>query len=187
MANENAAVALNDLHDAIIDRIKMAFPAFKLVDDYPIDRKPKALPACMIELEEFEQANDQDPGTGQQALDMRWNARIILGFRTANVGRQTRLMAASLAAFIHLNRFGQKVGAAQVMGAYPDGFEPDLDEYVVFRVEWHQVGHFGVSAYADDDLTQIPENVFVGYDPSVGAGREGDYVQVAATPVAVAI
>lgn len=184
MANQNAAVALNDLHQAIIDQVKAAFPAFKVVDDYPIDRTPPVLPACYIELEEFEQANDQDPGTGQQALDMRWCARIILGFRTANVGRQTRLMAASLASFIHLNRFNQPVDAAAVMGAYPDGFDPELDQYVVFRVEWHQVGHFGESTYADDDLTPAPKGVFVGYDPLIGLGHEADYIEMKALPVA---
>ncbi|EKN01119.1 MULTISPECIES: hypothetical protein [unclassified Acidocella] len=161
MANQNGAVDLDAYHDAVLDALKQEFAIFKTVEDYPQDRKPRATPALFVELEELEQANDQDPGTGQQALNLRMVARVIVPASDEKAGRQVRALAAAVASFVHLNKFGQAILAAQVVGAYQDAFSPELDQYLVWKVEWQQVGHFGCSVYDCSDPNA--EAIFLAY------------------------
>jgi hypothetical protein len=143
----NQGVDLNALHDDIIAGIQTNFPQFAVVQDYPEDRKPSAVPACFIELDEMERQQDEDPGTGQQAFLTRWSARIVMGYRTPTIKRQLRILAGNLAAYIHLINWGQPGNACEVKGAYPDAFDPELDQFEVWRVEWEQLLHVGVSVY----------------------------------------
>lgn len=173
MADQNAALDLELFHQAVIDQLKAEFPAFLVVDDYPQDRRAKPVPALYVELEEMEGANDEDPGTGQQALALRFAARIILPASMPRVGRRIRVMAAALCAFVHLNRFGQRVNAAQLIGAYPDMFAPEeLDQYVVWRVEWQQVGHFGASVWLDYSQGGVPSDPMIGDGSGDAAGYQ---------------
>jgi hypothetical protein len=175
MADQNTALDLELFHQAIIDRLRAQFPGFRVVDDYPQDRRARPVPALYLDLEEMEGANDEDPGTGQQALALRFAARIILPASLPGVGRKIRAMAASLCAFVHLNRFGQPVNAAQLIGAYPDVFAPEeLDQYLVWRVEWQQVGHFGVSVWEEFSQGSVPGDLLSGD----GSGNAADYQKV---------
>jgi FAD/FMN-containing dehydrogenase len=178
MADQNGAVDLGVFHQAIIDQVKAAFPVFVVVDDYPQDRRPKSTPALYLEIDEMEGAGDEDPGTSQQALSLRYAARIVLPRSMDQVGRQVRMLAAAVAAFAHLNRFGQRVNPAQVIGAYPDAFEPELDQYVVWRVEWQQVGHFGTSVWLEYSQGETPGSPVYSWAPDIGLGHEPDYQPV---------
>lgn len=176
MADQNTPVDLGALHDAILAAIKAAFPSLAYVDDYPLDRKPKAVPACLVECDEMEPANDEDSGTGQQSLALHFNARLILPFRTATAGREIRIMAAALSALVHENRWGQFINPAEVLGCFPDAFDPDLDQYLVWRVEWRQVGQFGVSVWADTGPA-VP-GVYLGFSPNIGPDHLADYIKI---------
>lgn len=175
MADQNLAFDLDAYHDAVLAALKQAFPVFKTVDDYPQDRRPRATPALFIELDEAEQANDEDPGTGQQAMNLRMVARVVVPASGDKSGRQVRSLALAVAAFVHLSRFGQPINAAEVVGAYPDAFEPELDQYLVWRVEWQQVAHFGSVVCPDGaDL----QGIFLAYSENgVNAPLE-DFAQV---------
>lgn len=170
MADAVTEIDLDLVHQAIVDAIKDQFEDLKTVTDYHEDRKKFSLPACFIELTELSQA-DIDPGTDQLALLSRWEAQLIIGFRTPAAKRSIRKLVTSLAAFIRLQRWGQPVGPAEVIGCFPDDFNPGLDQYEVWRVEWTQVIHFGSSVWNNEG--EIPTEVLVAFSPNIG--EEEDY------------
>ena len=166
-------IDLDTLHQNIIDRVAEQFPSVVTVADYREDRQRLPLPAILIELDDIEAAPDEDPGTEQLAARTRWIARIIIGFRTANAEREIRKLAAALGAFIHMQRWGQPVEAAQVLTISPDTFDPSLDQYVVWAVEWQQVVHLGASVWKPDG--ELPEAVLYSHVPRIGIPYEPEY------------
>ena len=166
-------IDLSVVHQSIVDAIATAFPNVATVDDYRDDRSPLPLPAILIELADLEAAPDADPGTEQLAMRARFEARIIIGFRTANAEREIRKLAGALGVFVHLNRFGQLIEAAEVLTITPDDFEPELDQFVVWRVEWQQIVHLGVSVWTNDG--EIPGDVLWSVTPDIGPDNEDAY------------
>ena len=169
-------IDLDELHQNIIDRVAAQFPAVVTVADYREDRQRLPLPAILIELDDIEAAPDEDPGTQQLAARTRWIARIIIGFKTANAEREIRKLAAALGAFVHMQRWGQPVEAAQVLTISPDTFDPSLDQYVVWAVEWQQIVHLGASVWTPDG--ELPETVLYSYVPFVGEPYEDQYTEI---------
>jgi hypothetical protein len=181
----NSFLDLDALHDAIEASIKAQFPDLQTVEFYRTEeRKNLPLPAVLLNLCEFEAEPDMDTGTDQLAVSARFEAEIIFGFRTPNVKREIRKFAAAFAAWLRLRRWpGNTTDAAQVTGCYPDDFDPELDQYEVWRVEWHQVLYLGNNVWTNDGT--IPTRVLVGYAPKIGAGHQADYTQIELNPKVV--
>ena len=180
MVFKNTEIDLNSLHQAIIDAIAAQFPTLQTVVDYHDDRKTLRTPAVLVELSDFEATPDDDPGTEQLAVLARFEARIVIGFRTPNAEREIRKLAAALGVFIHMKRWGQPAGPAEVLTITPDTFEPDLDQFVVWRVEWQQPLHIGVSVWNNDGM--IPIEVLLSYVPDIGPGNEEKYEPIDGVP-----
>lgn len=168
-------IDLSTVHQSIVDAIAAQFPALATVEDYREDRKGLPLPAVLVELADMEPDPDADPGTEQLAVQSRWEARIIIGFRKPNAEREVRRLAAALGVFVHQNRFGEPIGSAEVLAIAPDSFDPDLDQYVVWLVEWQQIVHLGGSVWANDSDTPIPSQVLYSWAPNIGPDHEPDY------------
>lgn len=167
-------IDIGAVHQSIIDLVAAQFPDVRTVADYRNDRARLPLPAILIELEDMEGVPDDDPGTGQLAVMARWVARVIIGFRTQSAEREIRRLAGALGAFAHLNRWGQPIGPAEVLVIGPDAFAPELDKYVVWRVEWQQVMHLGRSVWMNEG-GNIPTTVLIGFAPEIGEGHEDQY------------
>ncbi|MFB9149526.1 hypothetical protein [Roseovarius ramblicola] len=176
MMGPDTEISLGALHQAIIDAVAAQFPDLATVGDYREDRAALPLPAVLIEMADLEGAPDEDPGTGQLAMVARFDARVIIGFRTAAAEREIRKLAGALGAFAHLNRWGLPVAPAEVLSAGPDDFAPELDQYVVWRVEWAQVIHLGTSVWVNDGT--IPARVLYSVAPEIGPAHEDDYRDV---------
>lgn len=170
MADADTQVDLEQLHDVMAASIATAFPALQTVEFYREDRKtPVTAPACLLELVELETAGaEPDPGTEQLAVYARFEAQLIIGFRTPKAKLEARRLAASLAAFLHLRRWpGVVTGPGEVVGCYRDEFDPGLDQFEVWRVEWSHLVHLGESVWAGDGI--IPTRVYVRNAHPVGA------------------
>ncbi|WPZ28970.1 hypothetical protein T8A63_15250 [Sulfitobacter sp. OXR-159] len=178
--NANTEIDLDALHDAVVSNISNGMPAVASVQSYPSEREALPLPAVVVDLEDMEAAPDADPGTEQLAVLTRWRARLILGFRTADVQRQVRKGASKLAHLVHLNRWGQPVGPARVTLVGPDPFDPDLDQYEVWVVEWEQLVHLGASVW--ECPLAVPDTVFLGIEPDTGPDHIDDYRQIVPAP-----
>lgn len=174
--NADTEIDLDELHQAVVATIAGRMPAVASVQAYPAARTALALPAVLVDLEDMEAAPELDPGTEQLAVTLRWRARLILGFRSTDVLRQIRKGAAELAHVVHLNRWGQPVGPARVTIVGPDPFDPDLDQYEVWVVEWEQVAHLGASTWAADGI--VPQTVYLGLEPETGPENIDKYIQI---------
>lgn len=184
MADTGLGIDLEVLHAAITANIKQHFTSLKTVAAYleEIDRKPLSsnkMPACVFELSELEPSPSDDPGTDQLALNARFEARLIIGFRTPKAKVEIRKLAAAFAHFLRLRQWvgqdGAKIpgGPAQVVSVLPDEFSPDLDRYEVWRVEWIQRIYIGDSVWNDDGFT--PNTPLYSWSPKIGDGYAHEY------------
>ena len=89
---------------------------------------------------------------------------------------EVRRLAAEFLAWARLQRWGCPVGPAMMIGAWPDEFDPELDQYECWRTEWQQVIHLGASDWTDDGTT--PTDPAVSFAPEVGADHEADYLHL---------
>lgn len=173
--NADTAIDLDALHQGILDTIAGAFPALHTVDDYPDDRQRVQVPGVFIELTELTAVPDDDPGTGQLALEAQFELRYLIGWRGVNQGRTVRRNATALAHFIHQQQWGQPAEPARVLVCEPDEFSPELDQYLVWRIEWAQIIHIGANEWIDDGTP--PTEVWVGVSPLIGPEHEERYTR----------
>lgn len=187
MANAITNVSLDDLHDAIVRDIKAAFPALKTVEFYREESErtppsPEQLPACLLELSEMEPSPEDDPGTEQLAVDARFEARLMLGFRTQKAKLEIRKLAAAFAAWLRLRRWSHPTnagktlptGPAYVQSIRPDDFFPELDRFEVWCVEWQQeTVHLGETVWTDEGVT--PSTPLYNWVPDIGEGNADKY------------
>jgi hypothetical protein len=179
MTDFNAFLDLDALHSQIEAEIKAQYPDLKVVEFYRTEeRQQLPLPAVLLDMTELEVQDENDPGTGQLAVNARFEAEIIFGFNTPNVKREIRKFAAAFAAWLRLRRWQGIVGpdAVHVTGCYRDAFHPQLDKYEVWRVEFAQVLYLGDNVWTNDG--KIPTNIYVGFTPDVGLGSEPKYTQL---------
>jgi hypothetical protein len=181
MAPALPIVQVSGVKDAIVAAIQATFPDFKLVafDREETDRDEldaTDLPAVLLDLSEFEEEPDCDRANGLIPLRARFEARVIVGYKTARAKTAAQAAAATMAAWLRLKRFNSAscwTEPAHVIGAYRDEFHPMADRYVVWRIEWAQVIQFGTDIYADDaGVAGIPTYSFA---PDIGLGHEADY------------
>lgn len=178
------ATDLGQLHDAIVAGIKAQYPDLVTVEFYTHDRDaPKAsqLPACFLDLTEFENVPEEDPGNDMLAMHACFEAELVLPFRTARGKLEIRKRAAAFAGFLRQrSRWpgALQAGAMQVLGAYRSDFSPQLDQYEVWRVDWRQLLYIGRDAW-DESGIPVPSGVFLGIDPDIGLSNVDKYVQVA--------
>ena len=84
--------------------------------------------------------------------------------------------AAVVATAVNGQRWGLPVDAARVTLVVPDPFEPALDQYEVWAVEWEQVVWLGENAWPEEG--RVPSRLFIGHAPAVGPDHVEDYDEV---------
>ena len=163
-------VDLNQLHQNIVLAIAEQFPALQTVEFYreETDRQTLRTPACLVELFEMEAEPGEDPGTEQLAMTARFEARLIISAREGTAKVEVRKLAAALAKFILRKRWGlgPNVAPAEVVGCYPDEFDPRLDQYEVQRVEWTQLIMVGENVWSGEGVPIT--DVRYSWSPKIG-------------------
>jgi hypothetical protein len=181
-------VSIDALQDSITADIQAAFPELKTVEFYGEQRSGMPVPACQLDIPEWQEFNSPDPGTGQQPVMMRFEARFIIdGVKSQAGKRAIRRLSAAFSAWLYKRRWtdavneGKKLptGPAEFLGAYHDAFHAELDQFQVWRVEWQQIVHLGP---LPDESGTVPTQVFVGISPDIGTGNEPNYTEVTAAP-----
>lgn len=178
MSNANTVTTLDAVHTGIVSTIQANFPDLRLVEAYRLDRRTLPTPCCLVELTEMETFTDPDPGTGQLAVLARFEAKFVIGFRQGlkNPKLEVRKLAAAFAAFAKFQRWGCPIGPAEITGIYGDDFDPELDQFECWRVEWQQIIHLGDSVWNGEGVT--PTEVYLGFAPEIGVPHVNDYVKV---------
>jgi hypothetical protein len=172
----NDGTDLAAMHQAITDGIAGAFPGVH-VEFYREDRKnlplgdgtDKPSAYVLLDLPEMDATADApDPGTEQQALRARFEAEIIMRALKPGAKVDVRVLAGSLAAYLRQRSRWPGVlnGPIHVSGCYRDDFNPELDQFEVWRVEWTQEVRLGEGVWKETGDT--PANVFLAFVPADG-------------------
>lgn len=177
-------IDLKALHDAINARLSAAFPDCHVFTDYRRFEKTVPTPAILVELAELPTSDLRDTGTGQYHVDLMFEARCVCRNLDGKGTLAVRALALAVAGYIHETKWGiktpgdpnqseteiQPVSPALVAGAFPDVWEPDIDTYESFRVEWEHSAYAGVDAFIGPhflpDVVEIVEKV--GFEPVNG-------------------
>lgn len=173
----NTPVDLSALHTAIKTALAAQFSA-ATVDFYSRPGDKIASPSILFELEEIAAEDPDDIGTEQLAVTLRFNAYAVLSYKAGNK-LALRALAASLMAFVRGRRWGCPVGAANVLGAFPDRLEGQPEEYEVMRVEFEHEALLGADVWPGGSL---PLEVYLGHSPLIGPEHELDYELIAELP-----
>lgn len=167
-------VDLKELHDAINARLTEAFPGVSIFTNYERFQKLVPTPAILVELVEMPRNQDDgDTGTGQFHFDLNFEARCVCKNIDGAGTVAVRKLAIALAGYIHDTKWGMKVpddpnqteleiqpvSPAYVNGAFEDVWEPDIDTYEAFRVEWSHSAYVGVDAFLGGDFVPVTLNI----------------------------
>ena len=152
-----------DLHQTICTTLKREISAIQTCEVYLTIRKELLAPAVLVELSSLEKGSD--PGTGELALRVRFEARIVVDSTIENAPIIVRTLAAEVARVVNKNTWEKNVSPAEFLSAEPDGFRPELDAYLVWMVDWNHQLHLGKSVWEEGKIkphTINVENINVG-------------------------
>ena len=165
---------LESLQKAIQSTVLEKIPAVQRCDLYPSIRKAIQAPAVFIELSNIEPG--QDPGTGELAIIVNVEARVVMDSTIDKAELHIQNLAAALATLVHRNQWGLNVSPADFTSASPDAFKADLDAYLVWVVEWQHQLHLGDSIWNDTDITA--HTIYAGFAPYIGTPHENKYQEL---------
>lgn len=164
-------IPLAKIYSAIEQYISDAIPGLAYVGTMPDGIEVVPVPAVVLELAGLESA-DKDPGTGETAVDARFEARVIVGADEPNCLHVVAFVAAQLAVLLRLQSWGLAVEFAQFVRAERDWSRPELDSFAVWVVEWTQVIYLGEEEWP---WPREPGPLKFAFDPESGSGNEGLY------------
>ena len=166
---------INNLHQAILTKIKTGIKGLATVAAYPDIKKKIAAPAVLVQLNELEPADDR--GTEQTFLISHWSAWPLLAFNADNARVKVVELAADLMHVIRGNRWEMRgVGNAVLKTAMPDEFNPAWEGYYTWRVDWTNEITLGESVWKSDG--KPPTDVWVGWSLESGTHHKSDYREI---------
>lgn len=178
MADVNTALNIDTMYAQITAQLQAAFPVFKTVVFYEDDEDEQLpTPALLLELSEVEPDTNENGGEPNLPAQLRFEARVVLSQRTPNVKAAIRAQAMAVAGWLHNHSWGNGVNAepCRVIACAKDEFEPNLDKWAVWRVEWINQAFLGASCYAAPG--PMPD-AFYSFAPKIGAAYKSDYTQL---------
>lgn len=164
-------IPLAQIYSAIEQYISDAIPGLAYVGTMPDGIEVVPVPAVVLELAGLESA-DRDPGTGETAVDARFEARVIVGVDEPHCLHVAAFVAAQLAVLLRMQSWGLAVEFAQFVRAERDWSRPELDSFAVWVVEWTQVIYLGEEEWP---WPREPGPLKFAFDPDSGLGNEGLY------------
>lgn len=135
-------IPLARVYAAMEEAITQAIPDLCYVGTMPGMLTVVDVPAVVIELAGFDAA-ERDPGTGEVAVEARFEARPIVGVEDEDHLHVVAFIAAQLAVLLRLQTWGIEVEPAQFVRAERDWSRPELDSMAVWVVEWTQIIYLG--------------------------------------------
>jgi hypothetical protein len=169
---DDEPIPLSQVYAAIEAHIKEAIPGLEYVGTMPTGIQVVPPPAVVLELAGFEDA-DKDPGTGETAVEARFEARVMIAGEEDNCLQVAAFVAAQLAVLLRIQTWGLPVEPAQFVRAERDWSRPELDSFAVWVVEWTQIIYLGLEEWPWP--VEPPGNLVFGFSPDTGPGSEHQY------------
>lgn len=164
-------IPLAGIYAAMEETIARTIPGLNYVGTMPGMLETVAVPAVVLEFAGFEPA-EHDLGTGEVAIDARFEARAIVGTERDDHLHVVAFIAAQLAVLLRMQYWGLEVEPAQLVRAEPDWSRPELDGLAAWVVEWTQVIYLGEEEWP---WPREPGPVLFAFDPDSGEGKELHY------------
>lgn len=185
------SIDLEQLELAIAADVKAQFPFIKTVEFYREDREKLPVPALLLEMTEWEYAEEADPMTGQLGVIATFEADYLVSFRPENnVKADTivRKMVGALAAWMYNRRWndpatpGKKLptGPVQIIGGWHSEFQgmaagdksKTQSQFKIWTFTWQQKITLG--ALEGEDL--LPTEILAALSPEIGLPYKDTYV-----------
>lgn len=162
---------LDSLHTAIVDRLNADIAGLGTCAAYPKIQRRVDLPAVLVDLVELEPA---DFGTDKFDCWAQFTAYCIVDPSDTNAELAVRNLAAEVAVRVSQEEdFGIEVEKeAEVLRVGEDSFQPDLDGYLVWAVDF-QIGlSLGEDVWSVDPAAGVPvTTITVGDLSTVSASK----------------
>ena len=168
-------IHLTDFHAAVTDYLRDNVEWLQHVDYYPEIKTEVPAPCAFFSVADWELAGEQSMN-GQLSVVLNCELLVVFGIAETSYQLDVRNAAMALCLKIRDNRWGLPVDPAVLSSAAPDAFNPELDSYAVWRIEWRQQIDVGVDQFAGAGV--LPSKVLVGYSPDTGLGNEDKYHDV---------
>ncbi len=118
---------------------------------YPVPRDDIEAPMVCLEISNF--STGEDPGTGELALTVNMEARVVVDSAIEEAEITCQTIACNVANLVNLNSFGCAVSPGKVTGISRDSFKPEFDAYICWLVEWAHEFHLGQSVWLETGAT----------------------------------
>ena len=134
-------------------------------------------PAALVEVERFGEDVDEDQADGTDPIRCHVAIHCVLGSQTENLQHEIRNFAAEVIRLIRKKRPGgcDRSEKPEELEAMPGRFKAGTAGYDSFVVVFSQVIHLGEVAWKPE---VIPQQIYFGRAPLIGAGHEDDYTLV---------
>lgn len=175
----STGIHLSDYHNIVRQWLLDNVTWLNKVEYYPETETPIDPPVAYLSIPDWSISENQ-PGNGQLAVDLNVELQVVYHMTSPIYQLDVRNAAMALCLLIHDNRFGMPVQPAQVTGADPDTFSPELDDYAVWIVRWVQEIEIGTDVYSDPGGV-VPTDVRASWEPDIGIPNEPEYETVPGT------
>lgn len=184
---------------SVVETLCEKLTDMKTIKAYPIhDREIKdvPVPSVLVDFHEIIPNPENDPGTGQMAVDFMMSAYCVVAASQPKAALDVRKYAMNVAAVIHNSKFYDapsakengdllfKVSAAQILSIAPRREVNDENyTYLAWGVDWQHSTYLAaqdIGALCDSlqmDADDV-DSIFLGYAPDTGRDHVDDYDKV---------
>lgn len=169
--HEQTSTTVEALCKAICDGMLSGIDVLQSAEFWPQVGRRIALPAAFLEVAGFKPG--EDPGTGETALVVHIQARLVVDPVPGAGDIQAATLASSLIRLLHNQQWGLPIAPAELISAAPEWMSPELESYICWAVEWTHELHIGEVTWPWEDSSGV--TLYLGVDPDTGPGNEPLY------------
>ena len=170
------SIQLDDHAQAVIDHLTVKLHWLKSITEYPDEFGSIVPPCAYFGVLDWDRSEEQRM-TGELSVDL--NCQLIIVFGQDGTVSQKKVRDAAMAASLHIDdqRFGLDAEPAQFISAQPFSFEPDLEQYVTWSLDFKQTIEIGIDEFdAEPDFQ--PTGIFLRETVCRTDDNQGEYVEI---------
>jgi len=150
----NTNITLSDVHQAIIDALKVRFPRVTIDSYDPSENLETLAPACLLNIEELPKA--ADVGDGRYPVVAQFAIHCVLGREVTGLQMELQEFAIAVSQFVYEKGIWLKGSVLEKpfsIEAYPGSFrEETLGGFDSWVVNWEQKLYLGASTWQPETV-----------------------------------
>ncbi|SDV01668.1 hypothetical protein [Pseudomonas vancouverensis] len=164
---------LTTLHKTITQTLKARLPKVLHVEEFPELGSEVKTPALLYGLTDL--ALGEDRGEGKTALVGRFQGCILVEADRDKASLQAAILASQVAVILHNQYWDLEfvTGAPENIHAQPEAPTLELEQFVMWSVQWTQTFEVGELEWPWPD--EPPGSLVFGFSPDTGPGNEHQY------------